>query len=157
MDCSLPHSSIHGILQTRVLEWVVNSFSRGSSHPRDRTQVSCIVGRCFAVWATTREINVIIKREVHWPECKQINKQMRKGGTLPDEKHNELKLAFKKPKSASMCHFGRSTLVGRKIIGALFSSKGIIVSLLGSPLQQDPGKTTEEWWGIYYKRHSWHL
>lgn len=87
---------------------------------------------------------MIIKREVHWPECKQINKQMRKGGTLPDEKHNELKLAFKKPKSASMCRFGRSTLVGRKIIGALFSSKGIIVSLLGSPLQQDPGKTTEE-------------
>ena len=55
MDCSLPCSSIHGIFQTRVLEWVAISFSRGSSQPRDRTWVSCIVGRRFTVWAT-REI-----------------------------------------------------------------------------------------------------
>ena len=41
-DCSLPGSSLHGILQARVLEWVAISFSRGSSWPRDRTQVSCI-------------------------------------------------------------------------------------------------------------------
>jgi len=39
MDCSLPHSSIHGIFQARVLEWVAISFSRGSSQPRDRTHV----------------------------------------------------------------------------------------------------------------------
>ena len=45
--CSLPGSSVHGIFQTRVLEWVVISFSRGSSPPRDRTQVSRIVGRRF--------------------------------------------------------------------------------------------------------------
>ena len=45
MDCSLPGSSLHGILQARVLEWVVISFSRGSSRPRDRTQVSRIPGR----------------------------------------------------------------------------------------------------------------
>ena len=50
--CSLPGSSIHGIFQARVLEWVAISFSRGSSWARDRTQVSCIVGRCFTVWAT---------------------------------------------------------------------------------------------------------
>ena len=47
MDCSLPGSSIHGILQARVLDWVAISFSRGSSQPRDRTWVSRIVGRCF--------------------------------------------------------------------------------------------------------------
>ena len=47
MDCSLPGSSIHGIFQARVLEWVAISFSRGSSQPRDRTWVSLIVGRCF--------------------------------------------------------------------------------------------------------------
>ena len=47
MDCSLPGSSLHGILQARVLEWVAISFSRGSSRPRDRTWVSCIPGRCF--------------------------------------------------------------------------------------------------------------
>ena len=39
MDCSLPGSSVHGILQARTLEWVAVPFSRGSSQPRDRTQV----------------------------------------------------------------------------------------------------------------------
>ena len=42
---SPPGSSVHGILQARVLEWVAISFSRGSSWPRDWTQVSCIAGR----------------------------------------------------------------------------------------------------------------
>ena len=54
MHGSLPCSSIHGILQARVLEWVSISFSRGSSWPRDQTQISCIVGRCFTVWATSK-------------------------------------------------------------------------------------------------------
>ena len=47
VDCSPLGSSAHGILQARVLEWVAISFSRGSSPPRDRTQVSRIAGRCF--------------------------------------------------------------------------------------------------------------
>ena len=51
MDCTLPGSSIHGIFQASVLEWVAISFSRESSRPRDETQVSCIVGRRFTVWA----------------------------------------------------------------------------------------------------------
>ena len=42
MDCSLPGSSVHGILQARILEWVAIPFSRGSSWPRDWTCVSCI-------------------------------------------------------------------------------------------------------------------
>ena len=42
MDCSPPGSSVHGILQTRILEWIAIPFSRGSSQPRDRTQVSCL-------------------------------------------------------------------------------------------------------------------
>ena len=50
-DCSLPDSSVHGIFQARVLEWVAISFSRGSSWPRDWTQVSCILGRHFTIWA----------------------------------------------------------------------------------------------------------
>ena len=45
MDCSPPLSSVHGIFQARVLEWVAISFSRGSSQPRDRTQVSPIVSK----------------------------------------------------------------------------------------------------------------
>ena len=44
MDCSLPGSSIHGIFQARILEWVAISFSRRSSQPRDWTQVSRIEG-----------------------------------------------------------------------------------------------------------------
>ena len=47
MDCSLPGFSVHGIIQVRILEWVVISFSQGSSQPRDRTHVSCIAGRFF--------------------------------------------------------------------------------------------------------------
>ena len=47
MDYSLPGSSVHGIFQTRVLERVTISFSRGSSQPRDQTQDSCTAGRFF--------------------------------------------------------------------------------------------------------------
>ena len=50
VDGSPPGSSIHGILQTRILEWVAISFSRGSSQPRDRTRVSHIGGRRFNLW-----------------------------------------------------------------------------------------------------------
>ena len=57
MDCSPPGSSVHGIFQARVLEWVAIPFSRGSSQPRDQTWVSCIASRHFTVWAT---------REVMW-------------------------------------------------------------------------------------------
>ena len=46
MDCSPPGSSVHGILQARILEWVTMPSSRGSSQPRDQTCVSCI--SCFA-------------------------------------------------------------------------------------------------------------
>ena len=53
VDYSPPGSSVHAILWARILEWVVIPFSRGSSQPRDRTWVSCIVGRVFTVWAIT--------------------------------------------------------------------------------------------------------
>ena len=49
---SLPGSSVHGILWARMLEWVAIPFSRGSSRPRDQTQVSCIAGRFPTIWAT---------------------------------------------------------------------------------------------------------
>ena len=52
MDCSPPGSSVHGILQARILEWVAIPFSRGSSQPRDWTQPSLIAGRFFTIWAT---------------------------------------------------------------------------------------------------------
>ena len=52
MDCSLPGSGVHGILQARILEWVAMPSSRGSSQSRGRTQVSSVVGRSFTSWAT---------------------------------------------------------------------------------------------------------
>ena len=56
IDCSLPGSSIYGILQARIPEWRAIPFSWGSSRPTDRTQVSCIVGGYFCccffpIWA----------------------------------------------------------------------------------------------------------
>ena len=62
MDCSPPGSPVHGILQARILEWVAISFSRGSSWPRGQTQVSCIAGRRFNLWAT---------REARWKDSLQ--------------------------------------------------------------------------------------
>ena len=55
MNCSLLGSCVHGVLQARRLEWIAILSSRGSSHPRDPTQdscVSCIAGRFFTHWAT---------------------------------------------------------------------------------------------------------
>ena len=53
MNHSMPGSSVYGILQARILESVAISSSRGSFWPRDWTQVSCIAGRFFTVWATS--------------------------------------------------------------------------------------------------------
>ena len=50
-----PWTTVHGILQARILEWVAFPFSKGSSQPKDRTQVSHIAGRFFTSWAT-REV-----------------------------------------------------------------------------------------------------
>ena len=57
MDCSLSGSSVHGIFQARVLEWIAISFSRGSSQPRNWTQVSHIAGRRFTIWATREALS----------------------------------------------------------------------------------------------------
>ena len=54
MDCSPPGSPVHGNLQTRMLEWVTMPPSRGSSQPRDQTQVSHIAGIVFTIWATRK-------------------------------------------------------------------------------------------------------
>ena len=73
MDWSLPGSSVHGIFQARILEWVAISFSRRSSQPRDWTQVSHIVGRRFTVWATRGRQRILqwvaypFSRGTSWP------------------------------------------------------------------------------------------
>ena len=52
MDCSPPDSSVQGILQAGILEWIAISFSRGLSQPREWTQVPYIAGRFFTIWDT---------------------------------------------------------------------------------------------------------
>ena len=52
MDCSPPGFSVHGISKARKLEWVAISFSKETSWPRHRSQVSCIAGGFFTIWAT---------------------------------------------------------------------------------------------------------
>ena len=53
--CNPIDYTVHGILHARILEWVAFPFSRGSSQPRDQTQVSGIAGRFFTSWATMRK------------------------------------------------------------------------------------------------------
>ena len=60
MDCSPPGSSLHGILQARVLEWGAISFSRGSSQPRDRTRFSRISGGHSNLWATREALKSVL-------------------------------------------------------------------------------------------------
>ena len=57
MDCSSPSSSVYGIFQARILEWVAISASRGSSWPRDQTRVFCIGRRILYHWATKKAQN----------------------------------------------------------------------------------------------------
>ena len=71
MDCSLPGSSVHGIFQARVLEWVAISFSRRSSWPRDWTQVSCIIGKCSTIWAAREVLN---KKEIYQRDVRELTK-----------------------------------------------------------------------------------
>ena len=59
MDCSPPGTSIHGIFQTRILEWVAISYSRRSSWSRDQTHVSCI-GRWILYYWATREASATV-------------------------------------------------------------------------------------------------
>jgi len=62
MDCSPPGSSVHRILQARILEWVAIPFFRGSSQHRNWTWVSSTAGRFFAIWATREWENLISDR-----------------------------------------------------------------------------------------------
>ena len=80
MDCI-----VHGIFQARILEWVAFPFSRGSSQPRDQTQVSRITGRFFTSWASGKPKNtgvgspslfqqIFLTQELNWGllQCRQI-------------------------------------------------------------------------------------
>ena len=67
MDCSLSGTSVHGIFQARVLEWIATALSKGSSRSKDRTRVSRIADRCFTVWATPPPLESLALPFVHSP------------------------------------------------------------------------------------------
>ena len=64
-NCSLPSSSVHGIFQARILEWVAISFSKGSSGPRDRTHIFCTscLGRQFLYHCATWDLSSDLKNQ----------------------------------------------------------------------------------------------
>ena len=67
VDCSPPGSSVHGILQARILKWVITPSSRGSSQPRDPTSVSWIsylAGGFFTHWATWKQVKKQVKKRL---------------------------------------------------------------------------------------------
>ena len=66
MDCSSPGSSVDGILQARILEWVAIPFSRGSSRPRDRSWVSCIAGRFFTAESPGKPSFTVLQLRKAW-------------------------------------------------------------------------------------------
>ena len=85
VDCIPPGSSVRGLLQARILEWVATPFSRGSSQLRHQTRVSHTAGRLFTVWVTreallTRKLEITIQKSLEadlqfsfsclrWPLC----------------------------------------------------------------------------------------
>ena len=82
MDCSPPGSSVRGVFQAGTLQWVATSSSRGSSQPRDQTQVSSIASRFFTIWATSiyRGINnkVLSYSTGKYPEINHDRKEYEK-------------------------------------------------------------------------------
>ena len=71
--------TVHGILQARILEWVAFPFSRGSSQPRDQTQVSCIAGRFFTNWpikSMTNLDSILKSKDITLPAVVRIVKTM---------------------------------------------------------------------------------
>ena len=69
MDCSPPGSSVHVILQARILEWIAVPFSTGTSLPRDQAQVSLTAGGFFTIWTT----RVVVAKV--WGVCGNFFKQ----------------------------------------------------------------------------------
>ena len=72
---SLPGSSVHGILQARILEWAAVPFSRRYSQPRDQTQISYIVSEFFTVWANMEALKRLKLSQIN---SKNVTKNLTK-------------------------------------------------------------------------------
>ena len=99
MDCKLLGSSVHGISQARILEWVAISYSRGFSQPRDQTHVSCI-GRWILYSGATREaLDMTYYLYLHFSALLDLNLESCHTSLTPLVKHDFLPSIFCKPES----------------------------------------------------------
>jgi len=114
VDCSPPGSSVHGILQASILEWIAMPSSRGPSWPRDQTQVSCIAGGFFTILAT---------REALPPQKKKVQSLQR-----------EVKWGLPAPVCSLCLYVNRSKLICIFIVIATAAAK----SLQSCPTLCDP-------------------
>ena len=88
--CNAMDYTVHGILQVRILEWVAFPFSRGSSQPRDQTQVSHIAGGFFTSWATGKPMTTgvgayLFSRGSSWPRNQTKGSPALQVDSLPTE------------------------------------------------------------------------
>ena len=83
--CNPMDYTVHGILQARILEWVAFPFSRGSSQPRDQTQVSRIAGRLFTSWATREAITHKRSHQTFLPPSPGLWLSARLANLAPEE------------------------------------------------------------------------
>ena len=142
MDCSLPGSSVHGIFQARILEWVAISFSRGSFQPRDRNCVAYIscIGRWILYYCTAWEAHFFLHLVERWrdgiktaAQCRTQGRTMRtwvahlcwsyittlgqEGGHLQDHVPAVSVLYCQEPTK-------RNSLVVQWLVLSLFTAKG---------------------------------
>ena len=111
MDCSLPGSSVHGILQARILEWVAMPSSRGSFQTRDQTHVSCvswIAGRFFITEPSRKpyiyHTYILKEKEIEWDTWGSIVDRMVLGLILPSFFFTFSKFSEKKKKKKKVMH-----------------------------------------------------
>ena len=103
VDCGLLGSSVHGISQARILEWVAISFSGRSPQNRDWAQISRIVGRCFTVWATREVLSLVLKPGLPWVLRDEISQPVLSGLTLLS--NDEMDSSLEEPSWVLMCFF----------------------------------------------------
>ena len=145
IDCSLPGSSIHWILQARILEWVAMPSSRGSSQPRDWTQVSHVAGRFFTTWATREALNKLVFKSIYCrAPKKKMGQLMLKGPELPNDFQGRyLKAVWGRGCRLAISSWTILGLVGTEVVSSIIN---LLVSTgLGSTCLWSPVFT---WWGI---------
>ena len=160
IHCSLPGSCVHRILQAKTLEWVVMPYSRRSSQPRDWTQVACITGRFFTIWATREAlISTGVGQLVEWPvkigkqktQCKKIDRSAEGQQWQVPDTHNSIlglstTLRMRGPKYWS---FSFSISPSKEIPGLIFRMDWLdllaVQGTLKSLLQHHSSKASILW------------